>query len=939
MARSPLYDSIVIEDSRRHLIGSPGASIQVLTRDTSTPVTVYDQETGGTGSTSPLVADDQGRFQGWVDPGQYTLRITPSGGSPTDVPLDISVSTAVIPDSLDLAPGVIEPIIDVTPKTTGMFFEFNQGVTGVGLSKYDPPQSNFYNTINNAAASLPTHSLTYDNTNLLSGLPGSVRLSSLGGTGDNYFVCNEPDFVETSDHYGTLYIRLDTANTQNIRPIQWLTESGSICGSIRITTAQKVAFLNKSSAVVTGTSSLGGAGVTASTTVLDVVSTPRWYRLEWHLDGTTSADVTIRIYLGHSSTILETLTFTAVDLRDARGTIWVGSTAGTALAGHDFQLAAVAEGGTDWFGPYGTAPRGIATRILGPDGDSLYEIHTDGSFVKRLDRTINHQPGGSTHYQHFRGAPVFKVDPVGSLMIGVNGNYRSSIDYQTNKLYDIFLNAQTGRVSASSLDVTLFNDPSDLAMSRKYPMYPSDRSGTGAATTNGSAVVTFSDLTLELLDVGRYCTINGTGCHIIALNGPNSCTMDVTFGSTASGLAWTAKEHPYPGDRTRGVTATGSHDGQIRCIMPYTPFIRESTIGTCTMTSANPGVVTKNAHHLVAGDPVVFTTTGTLPTNIVPGTIYYVISAGLTSNAFEVSATVGGAAIDTTAGAQAPTHTVKRPLANASGYPTISNMYGFTSADVGRALLFNGDFTLGEFTITAVDTVAHTVTVSKFSPGTGTSGAALSWALTGGQYDEEVSANYIPLTIVMGTAGGGARQWSSGNLYSSPMQVDFQMQTIDSDDAGVGVGLNDGGGVHTIMSVTGGTDSYGRGVLFGGHAHIMDAGKTLGYRPGEGVGAAVAQLTSKVTGVTINASSGRITSFNDNLNAGASATFTVTNSYVAADDVIVINVKSGRASTYQANVTAVATGSFDVRLQNYSAGNQADAVVMSFAIIKGAGTT
>lgn len=68
---------------------------------------------------------------------------------------------------------------------------------------------------------------------------------------------------------------------------------------------------------------------------------------------------------------------------------------------------------------------------------------------------------------------------------------------------------------------------------------------------------------------------------------------------------------------------------------------------TATITLATPGVVTCTAHGYVAGDKVVFSTTGTLPTGIVAGRTYYVIAAGLTANAFEFSATSGGAAINT----------------------------------------------------------------------------------------------------------------------------------------------------------------------------------------------------------------------------------------------------------------------------------------------------
>ena len=79
-----------------------------------------------------------------------------------------------------------------------------------------------------------------------------------------------------------------------------------------------------------------------------------------------------------------------------------------------------------------------------------------------------------------------------------------------------------------------------------------------------------------------------------------------------------------------------------------------------TITVGTPGVVTWNNHGLAAGQPVVFTTTGTLPTGLTSGTVYYVVATGLTANSFSVSATAGGLAIDTT-GAGSGTHTASAP--------------------------------------------------------------------------------------------------------------------------------------------------------------------------------------------------------------------------------------------------------------------------------------
>lgn len=85
-----------------------------------------------------------------------------------------------------------------------------------------------------------------------------------------------------------------------------------------------------------------------------------------------------------------------------------------------------------------------------------------------------------------------------------------------------------------------------------------------------------------------------------------------------------------------------------------------------TITIASPAVITETAHNHTATDKVVFYSTGTLPTGIVSGTEYFVIATGLTTNAFEISATSGGAAINTS-GAQSGFHRcLKDPAATAS---------------------------------------------------------------------------------------------------------------------------------------------------------------------------------------------------------------------------------------------------------------------------------
>lgn len=104
------------------------------------------------------------------------------------------------------------------------------------------------------------------------------------------------------------------------------------------------------------------------------------------------------------------------------------------------------------------------------------------------------------------------------------------------------------------------------------------------------------------------------------------------------------------------------HTYPFRLVFNDAPAPRSSTV---TISIAEPGVVTWTAHGLTAGDQVRFSTTDTLPTGLVAGTTYFVVSPD--ANTFSVSATKGGTPIETTA-TQDGTHT-------ATTVPTASERY------------------------------------------------------------------------------------------------------------------------------------------------------------------------------------------------------------------------------------------------------------------------
>ena len=112
---------------------------------------------------------------------------------------------------------------------------------------------------------------------------------------------------------------------------------------------------------------------------------------------------------------------------------------------------------------------------------------------------------------------------------------------------------------------------------------------------------------------------------------------------------------------------------------------------------------------------------------------------------------------------------------------------------------------------------------------------------------------------------------------------------------------------------------------------------TAGSLVGPTAGGTVTQATNKSTGVTLNTESGQITMNNAALAAAAEVSFTVTNSEIAATDVVVVNHGSGgTAGSYLVGVSAIAAGSFGITVTNVSGGSLSEAIVINFVALKGA---
>ena len=97
----------------------------------------------------------------------------------------------------------------------------------------------------------------------------------------------------------------------------------------------------------------------------------------------------------------------------------------------------------------------------------------------------------------------------------------------------------------------------------------------------------------------------------------------------------------------------------------------------------------------------------------------------------------------------------------------------------------------------------------------------------------------------------------------------------------------------------------------------------------------VTQATDKTTAVTLNKPAGRITMNAAALAATTNVSFTLNNSYISSNDIVILTLSGGiaTAGTYNCWVNTMRAGSCSITLRNISAGSLSEAVIINFAII------
>ena len=204
------------------------------------------------------------------------------------------------------------------------------------------------------------------------------------------------------------------------------------------------------------------------------------------------------------------------------------------------------------------------------------------------------------------------------------------------------------------------------------------------------------------------------------------------------------------------------------------------------------------------------------------------------------------------------------------------------------------------------------------------------------------------------TGNAGEIQYTDGtNLAASP---NLLWDNANNElEVGGDVVLDDGGTYTTTLQTITPTaartisfpDATGTVALVGGSSGQVlynnagaVAGGNLGYNATTGVfgylngTGAITQATNKATAVTLDSPSGQITLNGAALAADTTVSFTLTNSSITANDVLILNhLSAGTAGSYLLNAQAAA-GSASINVRNITAGSLSEAIVIGFAVIK-----
>jgi hypothetical protein len=268
-------------------------------------------------------------------------------------------------------------------------------------------------------------------------------------------------------------------------------------------------------------------------------------------------------------------------------------------------------------------------------------------------------------------------------------------------------------------------------------------------------------------------------------------------------------------------------------------------------------------------------------------------------------------------------HTGTQSGSTVTGAYTAAGMTMAPSRLLGRSTAGSGaaeEISIGSGLTLSGGTLTATATGSGGSgiPGGSTTQVQFNDA---GAFAGDADLTWDKTTNVLGVAGDV--NLNDGGTFTTTLQTitATAARTISFPDATGTVALVAGSSGQLIYNNAG---AYAGGPLFS-----LTTG-TLGYN----TGGTVTQATNKSTAVTLNGASGRITMNGALLALDTTVSFTLTNSSITANDLLILNHTSGgTVGSYLLNAQAAA-GSATINVRNISLAALSEAIVIGFAVIK-----
>jgi hypothetical protein len=412
----------------------------------------------------------------------------------------------------------------------------------------------------------------------------------------------------TWTYYGRLYIRFSAAPSSNIQFVKWLRlEDGD--DLTEILRLQLSSGANQKIEIRKKDGTLLGSSATN-------LSADTNYRIEWTVGmGPGNDTITVKIFSGDGTTLIETFTNSAnaIDTGDRINATWYGSLNNGSLGSCVFNFGAFADALRAAPGPY-NGPPANTLEIKDPNtGLVLGGWDHDGNFFLCATTTFQY---GSKRQKIYPGDVIFKMDPSGTVLYGLNRNINKPPKEGVSFFEGYHINS--GRGHDWSHNIQTVGDPPDLTLQRSETIAP-EREGTdGEILASGNFRSNTADF--RPIDRGRLIRI-GTAPpppplveywirdivdeRTVVLEDVNDALVSLP---QQTGMTWEMVAYPFPAELSGGKGAVG----QIRTKPLGYAFVRDNpgppdgeTNGTAQFSAASGNFTPADVgrHIMIADNP------------------------------------------------------------------------------------------------------------------------------------------------------------------------------------------------------------------------------------------------------------------------------------------------------------------------------------------------